>query len=110
MSKFYGMIGYVKTEEVRPGVFKPVATERPYVGDVIESSRRWQASESVNGNIVFSDRFSVICDKFASENLGFMKYVKYMGTAWKVKSVSFQHPRIIISVEDVYDGPQAAAT
>ena len=42
MAKFYGQIGFVKTEEeADTGLTLPVVTERDYYGDVNRVVRRW---------------------------------------------------------------------
>ena len=51
MNKFYGVVGYVVTQEGAPGVWKPVRTEKPYYGDVIKNISRYQSTEHQNDDI-----------------------------------------------------------
>lgn len=37
MAKYYGIVGYVITEETSPGVWGEVTNERPYYGDIVRN-------------------------------------------------------------------------
>ena len=40
MAKWSGKIGFVVTSETKPGVWKEVATDRTYYGDLIRNTRK----------------------------------------------------------------------
>lgn len=103
MAKFCGKIGFVRTEKTAPGVWTPQIEERSYTGDVIRNYRRWDNNEYVNDDVNITNSISIIADKYAYECLGFMKYVDWMGTKWKISSVEIQRPRIIISMGGIYN-------
>lgn len=103
MAKFFGVIGYGETVEVRPGVNDVVETRREYYGDVIRNIRRYEAASQVNDNLNISNTFSIIADPFAYENFHAIRYIEYMGTKWKVSSVEVQYPRLILTVGGVYN-------
>ena len=48
MAKWYGVIGYAETVEIRPGVWKDQITERTYSGDLIRNTSRFQNAEKLN--------------------------------------------------------------
>ena len=48
MSKFYGVIGYAVTDEIRPGVWGEKITVRNYYGDVIRNTRQYQSCRARN--------------------------------------------------------------
>lgn len=104
MAKYYGAIGYNRTEEVRPGVYKETVTERKYSGDVIQAFRRTETGDGVNDNLNVNVRISIVADPFANENFYSIVYAEWMGAKWKVTSVEPQYPRLILSVGGLYNG------
>lgn len=106
MAKFYGEVGYMTTGETAPGVWGEVITERPYYGDILKNTKRWQGSEGLNDDITTSNTISILADPFAYENFFDIRYVRWMGAAWKVTSVEVQRPRLILSIGGVYNEPQ----
>lgn len=105
MSKFFGLIGYTKTEEVSPGVWEEIVTSRQYYGDVIRNTRRWDKGEHYNDDLMINNQISIIADEFAYENLFAMRYVKWMGGLWKITNVDIQRPRLILTIGGVFNGP-----
>lgn len=111
MARFFGKIGFVKTEETdpedHPGVWYPVITEREYYGDIIRNSRRWdQNSGGVNDNLVMNHTISIVADDYANRNLGAMKYVRWRGDRWQISTIEIQRPRIILTLGGIYNGPE----
>lgn len=105
--KFFGKIGFVREVESHPGVTQTVAEEREAYGDVLSDVRRWEPStETVNDSVTTSNRISVLADRFLCEHLGAMRYVKWNGTTWSVKSVELVRPRAILTLGGVYNGQQ----
>lgn len=104
MAKWFGVVGYCKTEETRPGVYTERIIEREYYGDILSFNRRTQTSNQVNDNLTISNRISIVCDPFAMENSTWIRYVTLMGGKWKVTDVELQHPRLILTVGGVYNG------
>ena len=105
MAKFHGAIGYVRTEETSPDVYSEVITEKNYFGDVIRDVKRLEEGDRFNDNVTIANRFSVIGDSFAYDNIGAIRYIKWGGVAWKVSSVEIQRPRLILTVGGVYNLP-----
>ena len=60
MAKFYGTIGYVQNEEIRPGVYKEQVTERKYSGDLMDNIRQLQSSDKVNDDINISNKITPV--------------------------------------------------
>lgn len=105
MSKYHGSVGYLKTLETSSGVYEEKITERQYYGDVMRLSRNWQTGQSINDDVAFNNQISIIADPYAYENLGYIRYVVWMNTKWKVTSVEVQYPRIILTIGGIYNGP-----
>lgn len=107
MAKFYGIVGFVTNQETSPGVHMGIPVERNYYGDVLENSRRLQASGQANDNIVITNRISIMADPYANENFHAIRYVVFMGARWKVETASAEYPRIVLNLGGVYNGKQA---
>lgn len=109
MAKFYGIVGYGVTEETTPGVWTDRIVERNYSGDVIKNYKKSYSGESINDNIDVSNNISIISDPFAMQHFHTIKYVKWMGAAWKVSTVEVQYPRLILTIGGVYNGETLTA-
>jgi hypothetical protein len=103
MAKYYGAIGYAETTEAAPGVWAASITERNYSGDVVKMSRRWQAGENLNDDLTLNNQISIVADPFAYQNFHAMRYIKWMGTAWKIVNIDVQRPRLILTIGGVYN-------
>lgn len=106
MPKFYGAVGYGLSVNTAPGVWVPLIEERNHRGDVLKNARRWQDGESINDDLVVTNRISIVGDEFANANFSAMRYVKWRGTYWKITSVDVQPPRLILTLGGVYNGPK----
>lgn len=103
--RYFGKLGFAKTEEVAPGIWEPVNTERDVYGDVNNLTQRQQANQnSTNDDLVLSCEFSVIVDAFTEENFQHVKYITYLGSKWKVTNIKVARPRLILNVGGVYNG------
>lgn len=107
MAKFYGQVGYAETLETRPGIHEEVVTERNYSGDVIRNTRKLEAGESINDNVVVNNNLSIVADSYAYQHFFAIRYVKWAGALWKVTSVEVQSPRLLLTIGGVYNGPTA---
>lgn len=104
MSKFYGKIGFATLTESVPGVWEESVDERPYTGDLIRNTRRFQDSENLNDDINIANELSIVADPYANRNLGSIRYAEFMGAKWKVSNVEVQYPRLILTLGGVYNG------
>lgn len=105
--KFSGKIGFWMGDvETKPGVYKPEIVEKPYTGDVLRNSRRFQTvSDQQNENLVVSNRLSIISDLFLQQNWSSIKYIIWNNAKWKVTSVDIgSPPRAILELGGVYNG------
>lgn len=107
MAKFYGKVGFVKTEETTPGVYTEVTTEQTYYGDVQKDRRSYQTSEKTNDDLTISNEISILADTYAIENFQWMKYVEYLGALWKITNIEIKYPRLALTIGGVYNGEQA---
>lgn len=106
MAKYYGNVGFEEImEDDGASVYSPKIVERPYYGDLIRNARRLEEGEGVNDNIVVQNDISIVADAYAYQNFHLLRYVDFMGTRWKARSVEVERPRLIISLGGVYNGP-----
>ena len=106
MAKFYVPIGCAIPFESRPGVWKDRIEERAYYGELLGySSRSTTSQDSTNDELNITSKFSIVADPFAHNNCHAMKYIRYMGTNWKITNIEPQYPRLILTVGGVYNGP-----
>ena len=104
MAKFYGVIGFAETKETKPGVWTEEIIERNYYGDLTRNTRRLQSADQLNDNINVENNISIVSDPYANENFHAMRYVKFMGTRWKISNVEVQYPRLILTTGGVHNG------
>lgn len=102
--RFYGQIGYAETVETSPGIWEEQITERPYYGDVIKRSRRNTDGESINDNVVPNNQISILADPYAINHFFNIRYVKWMGTQWKVSNVDVETPRLVLTMGGAFNG------
>lgn len=105
MAKYHGKIGFVTFQEKTPGVDVEVPIEREYFGDVLKVNKRWETAQTVNPDLSISNQISIIADQYANHNFFAIRYISWMGARWNVTNVDVQHPRLILSIGGVYNGP-----
>ncbi len=108
--KFYGPVGFVEKTEKRPGVSTLTPVEYNYAGDVLRRSIRYKSNDSVNDDISPENQISILSDPYARNHVGAMRYVKWMGTAWKITDISMQYPRLILTLGGPYNGATVRST
>lgn len=105
MAKFHGIIGYIRSEETSPGVYTDIITEKNYKGDLLRNIQKWDVrSDQLHDNLNINNRFSIVADVYAYENLDAIKYIIWNNIKWLVKSIEVQRPRLILEIGGVYNG------
>ena len=102
--KFSGNIGFVHTEEVRTGIWKDVAVEKHYHGDVLRKMVRWQTAEKATDDININNEISIVANPYVYDHLHEIRYVVWRNAAWKVTSIEDRRPRVILQIGGVYNG------
>ena len=110
MAKFFGKVGFISYVEEEGGVFKECVTEKPYYGDVIRLSRRYENSDGLNDNLNLGNEIQIVADAFAYQNFQSIRYVNHLGANWKVTSATVDRPRITLQIGGVYNGEQGPQT
>lgn len=110
MAKFFGKVGFIRYEETPGSVFKEVTTEKPYYGDIIKLSKRFERSDKLTDDLTLSNEISIVADAFAYENFQYIRYINYLGANWKVTSATVERPRIVLQIGGVYNGSEGPET
>lgn len=107
MARFYGVIGFAITEETRPGIYSEIYQERPYKGDVVRHTRRWDPTEYLNDDLVINNDISIVSDSFANSHFGVMRYVRWMDQTFEITSatIDVDRHRITLSLGGVFNVP-----
>ena len=108
MSKYDGEIGFAVSSQTSPGVWEDSIVERPYFGEITRNYKSIEGNEIVD-DLNVSISVSVIADPFAYENFHHMKYLRYMGTEWKITSIEPAYPRLQLSIGGIYNGETKAS-
>lgn len=105
MAKYHGKVGFVTFSEKTLGVDVEVPVEREYFGDVYRNTKRWSKGTGINPDLTVNNQISIVADQYARDNLYAIRYVSWMGTLWSISNVDVQHPRLILTIGEVYNGP-----
>jgi len=103
MGKYCGTIGYGITSETAPGVWEATIVERTIFGDSFKNTSSRESSENLNDDIRLSTKISFLADPYALQNFHLIKFVSYLGSLWKIKSVDEDYPRLILTLGGVYN-------
>lgn len=104
MAKFYGAVGYIEDVETAVDVHTEKPVERMYSGDIVKNNRRLQNGEGLNDDVTISNEISIVADPYALNHFHAIRYVKWMGVAWKVTTIDLEYPRLRLSLGGVYNG------
>lgn len=109
MNRFYGKLGYGESQEspADSGVWVDVITEYPYYGDIIRNTRQLDRSDNLNDNVSVGNSISIIADEYAYQNFSDIRYVIWNGKPWTVSEIEVRAPRLILTLDKVYNGPMA---
>lgn len=100
--KFHGLIGFVTEQESEPGIWTKVVTEKPYYGDVVRSSRRWDEPTQPNDKLNLSNEINIVADNYAMDNMAYMAYVVLKNKKWAINYIEINHPRIRLTLGGEY--------
>lgn len=105
MPKTSATIGYVSKVKTEHNVVKEQIIERTVGGDMLNSYSKFNVSDSVNGTLSLSNRFSFIGDAYSFMNYGSIRYVRIRGVNWEVSTVGEKRPRLVLEIGGKYNGP-----
>lgn len=101
--KFHGNIGFIQTTDAGHSVYKANLVEKPYFGDVLKYSKRYDAGQQVHDELTINNQISIVADVFAYQNIGYMRYVVWNGQKWAIISAELDYPRILLTIGGLYN-------
>lgn len=106
MAKWFGKVGYVITHEpdADNDIWREESVDKNHYGDILRNERRYEQGESVNDDLKLNQRLSILADGFACEHYGAIRWAEIDGVRWKVTSVEFLRPRLILTLGGVWNG------
>lgn len=107
MRRFFGKVGYATTVDKGGGVWVEEFVASSYFGDVIRNATRVGNGEKVNDDLSVGNSISIVADGYAMNHFSTIRYVEWEGVAWKVEEITLAHPRLILRLGGVYNGPTA---
>lgn len=108
--KFHGAVGYVESVETAPGVWREIARERLYFGDVVRNTRRLSDGQGLNNDLTVGNSISIVADAYAIDHFFAIRYIEWAGTLWTVREVEVKRPRLLLRLGGVYTGERATET
>ena len=103
MAKFYGKIGFNSTVESAPGVYSDEIVEKPYQGDILKNTRRYEQGAGTIDDVKLNNKISILGDNFSNEHFHEICYVEWLGTLWRVTNIEITFPRLILTIGGVYN-------
>jgi hypothetical protein len=100
--KWYDDIGFRVEVEQEPGVWEPKIETRKFYGDIVKEAWKEQQGDSINPNLLVTNRVSIVADPYLLHNFHKIAFIKFLGAKWKVSNVDVNSPRLILSLGDLY--------
>jgi len=108
MRKFYGKVGYASSVNKGAGVHVQEYVARFYMGDVIRNEIQVGNGEKVNDDQSTGTSVSIVADAYALNHFSTIRYAEWAGVTYKVEGITLAHPRLILRLGGVYNGPKAS--
>jgi len=102
-----GVIGYGVQTKIRPGVVEDVIVEKKFRGDVLRPSSGPDEGGKVNDDLKVGLSISVVAGAYHARHVHQMRYISWQGQLWKVANVDVAHPRLIVRLGGLWNGPKA---
>jgi hypothetical protein len=102
MGRFVGEIGFSEEKEVSTDVWESSIVYKPYSGDIIRNTQRYENGQKVNFDLTLNNTISIIADPSVFDNLHKIVAVKMNGASWKVTSIETKRPRLLLTLGGVY--------
>lgn len=103
MPRYYGNIGFQQQVETAPGVWREKIVERQYRGEITRNQLRWNSGSEMNDDLRIDNAISIVFDPYLEQHISSIRYVTWMGSKWKVTSLSIQRPRVVLQLGGLYN-------
>ena len=105
MSKYSGDIGFGFNRETEFDAYDDDIKERHYFGDIERNVSRYNQNNTISGETLITNTFSIVGDTFLFENLMNVRYICWKNERWLIASIEEQYPRVNITLGGIYNGP-----
>lgn len=106
--RWAGKIGVTSRQEVRPGIWEDVITERPKMGTVETRTETFREGENVHAAYSTSTSVSVLSEGPEKIDYRDYVYITHMGVRWQIGSIAMAYPYMTIYLGEEYNGPEPA--
>ena len=110
MAKYKGLIGFVSNEEIEPGIWEDVVTEKKHRGEILKNNQRFAVANTTSGELKITNQFSIVGTSYAFDHISDIRYLEWRGNRWVVDTVGIEYPRLVITIGGLYNGPKATTT
>jgi hypothetical protein len=105
MARFSGFIGYANQVEKSLDVWDDDITEKRYYGEIKKDAKRWFIGSEITSPMKLTSKISVVADAYANDNFDKIRYVVISKKRFEVVTVDIEHPRLVLTLGGVYNGP-----
>lgn len=106
MNKWSGMIGFSKTVETAPSVYREEYVEKKYYGNFIKRSIRYTTGQKVNEDISITNQLSVLANSYLMDNMSLMRYATIRGQKWKITDITPDWPRMTLTLGGIFNAEE----
>lgn len=103
MPRYYGTIGFQEQVETAPGVWREKIVERQYRGEITRNQLRWNSGSEMNDDLRIDNAIGIVFDPYLEQHISSIRYITWMGSKWKVTSLSIQRPRVVLQLGGLYN-------
>lgn len=100
--KYRGEVGFIINEETEPGIWKPYSMVQEVRGEVIQNTVSWNEGDTINSDVKFQNRISIVLSNFLTQNMMALRWITYMGVRFKISKIELKPPRMIFTLGDEY--------
>lgn len=100
--KWCGVIGFISTQEIDPGIYKKQEIEKSYKGYMTRLRRQNKQEAVVNESPNMDMQIRVYINPYLNDNLYNAKYVTYMNKKWKISNIEIQYPQAILTLGGLF--------
>lgn len=103
--RYSGVLGIVEEQEVRPGIWEEVVTEKKVLGDMKTETETHATTDEILPRVSSTRSVSVPARGIGPRDNSSIRYATYAGKRWAITSVVDQPPQIVCYFGEEYHGP-----
>ena len=80
MARYHDKVGFLIFEDDQTtGIASSTVVERPYYGEVLDHTRRWDSTEHISDDLVLSNQIKITANDYAYAHMSSIAYARWMG-------------------------------